>query len=45
MYVGMATIASDNDELGRVAAEMKKFGLPFDLKLAQQMKGTADLFE
>ena len=45
MYVGMATVASDNDELGRVAAEMKKFGLPFDLKLAQQMKGTADLYE
>ena len=42
-WVGMATIAVENDEMDRVDDEMTKLGLPFDQTLARQMKGTSEL--
>jgi hypothetical protein len=42
-WVGIATIAVENDEMQRVDDEMTKLGLPFDQNIARQMKGTAEL--
>lgn len=46
MWVGMATlIAKSDNEIGRVAEEMKKLGLPFDEKLAKEMQGTDEIIK
>ena len=43
-WVGIGTIAVENDELENVKMEMEKCDLPFDYNLARQMKGTSELF-
>jgi outer membrane protein assembly factor BamE (lipoprotein component of BamABCDE complex) len=40
-WVGMASAASENDEMDRVSAEMEKYELPFDQEIAREMKGTS----
>lgn len=42
-WVGIATIAMENDEMTRVEEEMEKLDLPFDPKIARSMKGTSEL--
>lgn len=42
-WVGIATIAVENDEMTRVSEEMDKLDLPFDPKIAREMKGTSEL--
>jgi hypothetical protein len=44
-WVGMATVAAENDEMDRVSAEMEKYELPFDQEIAREMKGTSEIFE
>lgn len=44
-WVGMASAASENDEMDRVSAEMEKYELPFDQEIAREMKGTSEIFE
>ena len=44
-WVGIATIADENDEKDRVLEEMTKYDLPFDQTTADQMKGVQTLFD
>jgi hypothetical protein len=44
-WVGIATIADENDEKDRVLEEMTKYDLPFDQTIADQMKGVQTLFD
>jgi len=43
MWVGMSTLAANNDEMTRVRNEMEKLGLPFDEAFARQMQGTDEI--
>ena len=43
MWVGMATLAANNDEMTRVKDEMLKLQLPFDEAFARQMQGTDEI--
>lgn len=42
-WVGMGTAFVENDEMGRVASEMEKHALPFDQRIARQVKGVSEL--
>ncbi len=44
-WVGIASVAVENDEMDRVSAEMEKYELPFDQDIARAMKGTSELME